>query len=86
MVESMPHEYFCQACEAVSPEQRERQADAEDELIEHRRDAHGGLRPTAGDGVRRVHAEARGDGVLPAGWPIAALVLLVLVLANWWGR
>ena len=85
-MESMPHEYFCQACEAVSPEQRERQADAEDELIEHRRDAHGGLRPTAGDGVRRVHAEARGDGVLPAGWPIAALVLLVLVLANWWGR
>lgn len=82
----MPYVYECHACEAVSPEQRERQADAEDELIEHRRDAHGGLRPTAGDGVRRVHAEARGDGVLPAGWPVAALVLLVLVLANWWGR
>lgn len=82
----MPYVYECRQCEAVSPEQRERSADAEDELIEHRRAAHGGLKPTAGDGVRRVHAEARGDGVLPADWGWALLVLLVLVLANWWGR
>lgn len=82
----MPYEYWCQACEAVSPERRERQDDAADELVDHRRTAHGGLKPEAGDGVRRVHAEARGDGVLPAGWPIAMLVLLALVLANWWGR
>lgn len=82
----MPHEYFCQACEAVSPERRERQADAEDELIEHRRDAHGGLRPTAGDGVRRVHAEACGGGVLPAHWGWALLFLLALLLADCWGR
>lgn len=82
----MPHEYFCHACEAVSPERRERQADAEDELIEHRRAAHGGLRPTAGDGVRHVHAEARGDGCLPSGSFWALLFLLALVLANCWGR
>lgn len=82
----MPYEYFCRACDAVSPSRRDRDADAEDELVEHRRSAHGGLRPAAGDGVRRVHAEARGDGVLPSGWQLAVLVLLVLVLANWWGR
>lgn len=82
----MPYEYRCRACDASSPERRDRRADAEDELVEHRRTAHGGLRPDAGDGVDQVHAEARGDGVLPAGWPVAALVLLVLVLANWWGR
>lgn len=82
----MPHEYFCRACDAVSPEQRERQADAEDDLVEHRRDTHGGLRPNAGDGVRRVHAEARGDGILPSGSWLAALVLLALLLANCWGR
>lgn len=82
----MPYVYECRACEAVSPEQHERSVDAADELVEHRRAAHGGLKPEAGDGVRRVHAEARGDGVLPAGWPVAALVLLALLLANWWGR
>lgn len=82
----MPYVYECHACEAVSPEQHERSVDAEDELVEHRRAAHGGLRPEAGDGVRRVHSEARGDGVLPAGWPWALAVLLALVLANWWGR
>ncbi|MFL1904777.1 hypothetical protein ACJWDR_37590 [Streptomyces tauricus] len=82
----MPHEYWCAACEALSAERHERRADAEDELVEHRRTTHGGLRPARGDGVRRVHAEARGDGCLPAGSFWAALFLLALVLANCWGR
>lgn len=77
----MPYEYFCQACDAVSPEQRERRVDAEDDLVTHRRDQHGGLRPTAGDGVRRVQAEAQGDGILSGRW-MAALILLALLLAN----
>ncbi|WP_069769776.1 hypothetical protein [Streptomyces sp. LUP30] len=78
----MPWIYECRACEARSPEERERRDDAEDELVEHRRRVHGGLRPDAGDEVRRVHAAARGDGVLPAGWGWALLVLLALLLAN----
>ncbi|MFJ8538149.1 hypothetical protein [Streptomyces sp. NPDC093591] len=82
----MPHEYFCRSCDAVSPQRREREADAEDELVEHRRIAHGGLAPAAGDGVRPVHAEARGDGILPRGSCLAVLFLLALVLANCWGR
>lgn len=81
----MPYEYFCNQCEAVSPDQRERQADAEQELVDHRRDAHGSLRPAAGDGVRHVHSEARGDGLLPAHWPWALLFLAGLLLANWMG-
>lgn len=82
----MPYEYRCEACDAGSAARWDCREDADDELAEHRRAAHGGLAPAAGDRVHRVHAEARGDGVLPAGWPIAALVLLVLMLANWWGR
>jgi hypothetical protein len=82
----MPYEYFCNACDAVSPQRRAREADAEDELVEHRRDAHGGLRPAAGDGIRHVHAEARGDGCLPAGSFWAAMFFLALLLANCWGR
>ncbi|MGQ4349704.1 hypothetical protein [Streptomyces sp. SAS_275] len=82
----MPYEYWCAACEAASPEQRERRADAEDELVVHRQAAHGGLRPDAGDGVRRVHADARGDGCLPAGSFWAVLFFLALFLANCWGR
>lgn len=82
----MPYEAWCGHCEVVSPERRAREADAEDELVEHRRATHGGLRPAAGDGVRRVHAEARGDGVLPSGSLWALLFLLALLLANCWGR
>lgn len=82
----MPYEYFCRECNAVSPEQRAREADAEDEGVEHRRTAHGGLAPAAGDGVHRVHAEARGDRFLPKGSCLGVLFLLVLVLANCWGR
>jgi hypothetical protein len=78
----MPYEYWCAACDAVSPEQREREVDAEQELVEHRRATHGALRPAAGDGVRHVHSEARGDGLLPAGWFWALLFLLGLLLAN----
>lgn len=82
----MPWIYECRACEASSGERRERRDDAEDELVEHRRAAHGGLKPDAGDGIRQVHAAARGDGFLPTGWQWALLVLLVLLLANWWSR
>lgn len=82
----MPYEYFCTPCDAVSPERRARSEDAQDELVEHRRAAHGGLRPRGGDGVRQVHAEARGDGVLPAGWGWAAVFLSLLVLAKFLGH
>ncbi|WP_405925433.1 hypothetical protein [Streptomyces sp. NBC_00035] len=82
----MPYEAWCGPCDVVSPERWERRADAEDELVAHRRETHGGLRPAGGDGVRRVHAEARGDGYLPAGSFWALLFLLALVLANCWGR
>jgi hypothetical protein len=82
----VPYEYFCRACDALSAERRDREADAQDELVAHRRDAHGGLRPAAGDGVRPVHAEARGDGCLPSGSFWALLFFLGLVLANCWGR
>jgi hypothetical protein len=78
----MPYIYFCRACEALSPEQRERRIDAEEEIVEHRREAHGGLRPMAGDEVRRVHAEARGGRLFPAHTWLAALFLLALLLAN----
>jgi hypothetical protein len=80
------YEYWCRQCGAASPEQRERSADAEDELVAHRRMAHGGLRPEAGDGVRHVHAEARGDGILPKGSLWALLFLIALLLSNCWGH
>jgi hypothetical protein len=82
----MPYEYWCRSCDVVSPARRDRRDDAEADQDEHRAAAHGGLAPAAGDGVRRVHAEARGDGVLPAGWGWALLFFLLLVLANCWGR
>lgn len=82
----MPYEYWCRACDAVSPERRDRRADAEDELVEHRRQAHGGLRPAAGDGVRAVHDASRGDGCLPSGSFLFFMFLLAAVLANCWGR
>jgi hypothetical protein len=82
----MPYEYFCRGCDAVSPDRRDRRADAEDELVAHRRASHGGLAPAGGDGVRAVHARARGDGLLPTGWGWALLFFLALALANYWGR
>ena len=81
----MPYEYFCRACDAVSPTRRERRGDAENDGAEHRQAVHGGLAPAAGDGVRRVHADARGDGLLPRNTGWALLFLLFLILANCWG-
>jgi hypothetical protein len=85
-VESLPFEYWCAACQAVSPKRRDRRTDAEGDLDTHRRTTHGGLAPAAGDGVRHVHDEARGDGCLPAGSFWAALFFLALLLSNCWGR
>lgn len=82
----LPYEYFCRACDAVSPERRARQADAEDDGVAHRRDAHGGLAPAGGDGVRPVHDASRGDGCLPSGSWLFFLFLLAAVLSNCWGR
>lgn len=81
----MPYIYECRACDAASPTRHDRREDADAEQAEHRQAAHGGLAPAKGDGVRHVHAEARGDGLLPAGWPYALLFFLGLVLANCWG-
>jgi hypothetical protein len=82
----MPYEYWCRACAAVSPQRHARQGDAEDELAEHRRTAHGGLAPVGGDGIRAVHDQARGDGCLPSGSWLFALFLLAAILSNCWGR
>ncbi|MES9522440.1 hypothetical protein [Streptomyces capoamus] len=82
----MPYEYQCRQCKARSPERHDRQADAELEQEEHRASVHGGLAPAAGDGVRPVHAEARGDGCLPSGSFLFVAFLLLAMLANCWGR
>lgn len=82
----MPYVYECRQCGAHSPRQHARSEDAETEQEQHRADSHGGLAPAAGDGVRRVHAEARGDGCLPSGSFWAALFFLAVLLANCWGR
>ncbi|MGW5409010.1 hypothetical protein [Streptomyces spiralis] len=82
----MPYEYECHQCEVRSPRRHDQRAQADADQDEHRAAAHGGLAPAAGDGVRRVHAESRGDGRLPAGWPWALAFFLALLLANCWGR
>ncbi|MFF8953871.1 hypothetical protein ACF09I_34495 [Streptomyces sp. NPDC014940] len=82
----MPYVSWCRQCDAVSPAPHTRSADAEDELVQHRRAAHGGLAPAAGDGVRKVHDEARGDGCLPSGSALFIAFLLFAVLANCWGH
>jgi hypothetical protein len=82
----MPYLYSCRQCGAVSPERHSRRADAEDEQLLHRQTAHGGLAPAAGDEVRQVHDEARGDGCLPSGSFLVFAFLLFAVLANCWGR
>ncbi|MGW4042974.1 hypothetical protein [Streptomyces sp. NPDC004721] len=82
----MPYEYQCRQCDAISPARRDHREDAEADQEQHRATTHGGLAPAAGDGVRRVHAEARGDGCLPSGSFWALLFFLALVLANCWGR
>lgn len=78
----MPHEYFCRACDVVSPERRDHRETAEDDRDAHRQAAHGGLAPGAGDGVRQVHSAARGDGCLPKGSFWAALFFLAVFVAN----
>jgi hypothetical protein len=82
----MPYVYECRQCDARSPHRHDQRAEAEADQSRHRDTAHGGLAPTAGDRVRHVHAEARGDGCLPAGSFWALLFLLALVLSNCWGR
>lgn len=82
----MPYEYECRQCEARSPKRHDHREDAETERAEHQRTVHGGLAPAAGDGIRAVHAEARGDGCLPSGSFLFMAFLLLAVLANCWGR
>lgn len=82
----MPHRYACHQCRTVAPRRRAHIEDAEDDQQAHRDAAHGGHAPIDGDGIRRVHSDRRGDGILPRHTLAAALVLLALVLANCWGR
>lgn len=82
----MPYEYWCRPCDAVSPTRHDRHEDAETDRDTHRAAVHGGLAPAGGDGIRRVHADARGDGCLPSGSFLGLMFLLALVLANCWGR
>lgn len=82
----MPYLYICQQCRAEAPARRDHKAQAEDDQQAHRDAAHGGHRPVDGDGIAHVHAAGRGDGWLPDGSCLAVLILLVLVLANCWGR
>lgn len=81
----MPYMYRCAQCNAHA-DRRDHREDAEHDQDEHRAQAHGGLAPADGDSIERVHADARGDGVLPSGSCLAVLILLVLVLSNCWGR
>lgn len=78
----MPYLYTCRQCRTRAPERRARREDAEADRQAHRDAAHGGHAPIDGDRIDHVHHEARGDGLLPAGSCLAALVLLALVLAN----
>ncbi|WP_320784175.1 hypothetical protein [Streptomyces sp. CRN 30] len=82
----MPYLYTCRQCRTRAPRPRTTCEDAETDQQEHRDAAHGGHAPLDGDGIRRVHDDARGDGLLPRHSCLAALVLLALVLANCWGR
>lgn len=82
----MPYEYECRQCEARSPKRHDHRDDADAELAEHRRTVHGGLAPAAGDGIRAVHSESRGDGCLPSGSFLFMAFLLLAVLANCWGH
>jgi predicted nucleic acid-binding Zn-ribbon protein len=82
----MPYLYECRQCGGRSPERHDRRDDAEDEQTQHRAAAHGGLAPAAGDGVRAVHDEARGDGCLPSGSFLFVLFLIAALVSNCWGR
>ena len=82
----MPYEYWCQQCQSRSPDRHDRRDDAEAEQQHHRATVHGGLAPAAGDGVRPVHAEERGDGCLPSGSFLFVLFLMAAILSSCWGR
>lgn len=77
----MPHQYQCHQCRSVAP-RRDRREDAETDMEQHRATAHGGLEPADGDTVDHVHAGARGDGLMPDGSAIAAVILLLLLLGK----
>lgn len=81
----MPHLYICRQCDTQAPERRDLREEADADQQRHRDAAHGGDAPLGGDGVVRVHAEARGDGLLPRHTFVAVLFMLALVLANCWG-
>lgn len=78
----MPYLYVCTQCRTRAPERRDQREDAEFDRQEHRDAAHGGHVPLDGDTIEHVHADARGDGLLPRHTLFAVLVLLVLILAN----
>lgn len=80
----MPWEYECRQCEGRSPRRHDRRSDAESEQDQHRAVAHGGLVPAAGDRIRSVHTESRGDGCMPSGSLLFFLVLLAALLSNCW--
>lgn len=82
----MPYRYRCRQCRAESLFEHPDRASAEADQDEHRDSRHGGLAPSAGDSIDRVHADARGHQLLPRHTWAAALVMLALVLANCWGR
>ena len=82
----MPHLYTCHQCRTRALHARGRREDAEADQQAHRDAAHGGDVPLDGDGIQRVHDDARGDGILPRHTWLAGLVLLALILANCWGR
>lgn len=78
--------YRCHPCAAESPSRRPSWGEAEEDQRRHRDVAHGGLAPTGGDGIVRVHAERRGDRLLPRHTWVAVLVLIMLLAANCHGR
>ncbi|MGW0795166.1 hypothetical protein [Streptomyces sp. NPDC002692] len=78
--------YICGQCRTQAPARRATREAAEDDQQDHRDAAHGGHAPLDGDGIRRVHHPARGDGILPRHSCLAALVLLALVLHSCWAR
>ncbi|MHB9861952.1 hypothetical protein [Streptomyces sp. YIM S03343] len=82
----MPYLYICRQCRTQAPTRKDRRQDAEDDQQQHRDAVHGGHMPLDGDGIEHVHADSRGDGLLPRHTLLAVMVLLLLILANCWGR
>lgn len=78
----MPYLYVCRHCRTRAPERRDTRDHAAADRQQHRDAAHGGHVPLDGDRIDHVHADARGDGLLPRHTVWAVLVLLALILAN----